>query len=122
MATGTVKWFNDDKGYGFITPDDQSKDLFVYHSRIAASDFKSLARRRSLKACGLGRCRAGREEALHDLARPCGRSSPAELTGASYARHALIARRSHSFSPRAIQPERGEEVARCGSQRAPGAT
>jgi cold shock protein len=43
MANGTVKWFNDSKGYGFITPDEGSKDLFVHHSNIAGGGFKSLA-------------------------------------------------------------------------------
>ena len=43
MANGTVKWFSDDKGFGFITPDEGSKDLFVHHSGIIGDGYRSLA-------------------------------------------------------------------------------
>ena len=49
MITGTVKWFNDAKGFGFITPSDGGKDVFVHHSAILGSGFKTLTEGQQVK-------------------------------------------------------------------------
>ena len=48
MATGTVKWFNETKGYGFITPDDGTADVFVHFSAIQADGFRTLSEGQSV--------------------------------------------------------------------------
>ena len=49
MARGMVKWFNDQKGYGFIRPDDGSADVFVHHTSIQGSGFKTLAENQAVE-------------------------------------------------------------------------
>ncbi|MCD8534818.1 MAG: cold-shock protein [Verrucomicrobia bacterium] len=48
MSSGTVKWFDSEKGYGFITPDDGGKDLFVHHSEIQGGGYASLSEGQSV--------------------------------------------------------------------------
>jgi CspA family cold shock protein len=48
MTTGTVKWFNESKGFGFITPEDGSKDVFIHYSAIADSGYRTLAEGQSV--------------------------------------------------------------------------
>ena len=72
MATGTVKWFSDEKGFGFITPDEGSRDLFVHHSSIVADGYRTLAEGAKVSLRG-GSGRQGpeghqRAEALRGLA------------------------------------------------------
>ena len=49
MAKGTVKWFSDQKGYGFVTPEDGSKDVFVHHTAIQGEGFKTLQEGQSVE-------------------------------------------------------------------------
>jgi Cold shock proteins len=100
MAQGTVKWFNSDKGYGFIAPDDGTNDVFVHHSVIQADGYRSLQENQRVEftaspgakgppgrerpanlTSGASVERASRGRALHRVARGCLSSVVRVLTG-----------------------------------------
>ena len=83
MSTGTVKWFNDSKGFGFITPDDGGKDLFAHHSNIQMDGYKSL--KESQKVCF---------DAVPGAEGPGSREHQDDLVGSGSLRH-----RSYERSP-----------------------
>ena len=65
MATGTVKWFNDQKGYGFITPDEGGKDVFVHISAVERSGMRSLAEGQKISYDVEADRRTGKESATN---------------------------------------------------------
>ena len=66
MIEGTVKWFNDSKGFGFITPDDGGKDLFAHHSNIQMEGYKSLKENQKVSFDVVGGSLKGRPFAVDD--------------------------------------------------------
>jgi CspA family cold shock protein len=75
MATGTVKWFSNDKGYGFIAPDDKGEDVFVDFSAIGGAGFRSLAEGAKVEY-EVGEARRGRRHATSPSSLPSERPSP----------------------------------------------
>ena len=66
VSTGTVKWFNGSKGFGFITPDVAGEDLFVHHSEIKTTGYANLEEGQKVQF----RCRTGQERPLCDQRNP----------------------------------------------------
>ena len=99
MPTGTVKWFSDEKGFGFITPDEGSRDLFVHHSSIQADGYRSLAE---------GAKVSYEEEAGPEG--PEGHQRPEDLGGRTRARRVGAGARSPGHRSRAADGRLGDDL------------
>ena len=83
MATGTVKWFSDDKGFGFITPDEGGRDLFVHYSGITGDGYKSLAEGAKVDLRGGDRATRGRRRSTSRSSERSGLQRHTAATAAS---------------------------------------
>ena len=104
MAEGTVKWFNADKGYGFIAPDDGTADVFVHHSAIQADGFRSLQENQRVAYTASRDKRAPRQKKSARSDRQRAGPGAFWLPVPARSRRDLEASARHPFRPRPSRP------------------